>query len=370
MLAISGLLNAAFSIKHTRDRRGAIDPHLECRVVLPARSSARPVIALAMGDPAGISPELTAKALSLPEIRDAADIVVIGDWRVFTRGAKTAGVEADVDVRRDVERDVGSRPAFVDLGHLDPVTIAPGVATRAGGEFALTNFRTALRLAATGRADAVSFTPFNKAANRAAHPGYDDEIGYSSEVLGTAGPASEFNIVDGLWNARVTSHVPLAAVASSITRERIVDAIRLTDRSLRDAGVVAPRIAVAALNPHAGDGGNFGREEIDVIAPAIEDAKRERIRADGPFPSDTVFIRARGGNYDAVVTMYHDQGQIAMKLMGFDRGVTLMGGFPFPIVTPAHGTAYDIVGKGVANVGATRAALLLGARMGAARQAA
>ncbi len=107
-----------------------------------------------------------------------------------------------------------------------------------------------------------------------------------------------------------------------------------------------------------------------MIAPAIEGAKREGIRADGPFPSDTVFVRARGGNYDAVVTMYHDQGQIAMKLMGFDRGVTLMGGFPFPIVTPAHGTAYDIVGKGVANVGATRAALLLGARMGAARQTA
>jgi 4-hydroxythreonine-4-phosphate dehydrogenase len=323
-----------------------------------------------MGDPAGISPELTAKALALPEIRDAAHIVVIGDWRIFAGGAKTAGVEADIEVRKGIEGDFGSRPVFVDLGHLDPAVIAPGTAARAGGEFALTNFRTALRLASAGRADAVSFTPFNKAAMRAAHPGYDDEIGYSSEVLGTTGPASEFNIVDGLWNARVTSHVPLSAVAATITRKRIVEAIRLTDRSLRDAGVPAPRIAVAALNPHAGDGGNFGREEIDVIEPAVEDARREGIRADGPYPSDTVFVRARSGNFDAVVTMYHDQGQIAMKLMGFDRGVTLMGGFPFPIVTAAHGTAYDIVGKGVADVGAMRAALLLAAQMGAKRRAA
>jgi len=333
------------------------------------RPSTRPAIALAIGDPAGISPELTAKALALPEIRDAADLLVIGDARVFAAGARTAGLEPDVDVRKSAdERPGATRPALLDLCHLDPATITVGIASRAGGEFALENFRRALELAAAHRVDAVCFTPFNKAAMRAAHPGYDDEIGYSSEVLGTAGPASEFNILDGLWNARVTSHVPLSAVAGSITRERIVEAIRLTDRSLRAANVPAPRIAVAGLNPHAGDGGNFGREEIDLIRPAVEDAQREGIRADGPFPSDTVFVRARNGNFDAVVTMYHDQGQIAMKLMGFDRGVTLMGGFPFPIVTPAHGTAYDIAGKGIANVGATRAALLLAARMGAARR--
>ena len=333
-------------------------------------ASTRPVIALAMGDPAGISPELTAKVLALPEVREEADLVVFGDLRVLAAGARAAGLEPDVDVRASVEHAAPrARPVFVDLGHLDPAGVAPGKATRAGGEFALTNFGTALRFAVAGHADAVCFTPFNKAAMRAAHPGYDDEIGYSSEVLGTSGPASEFNIVDGLWNARVTSHVPLSAVASTLTRERIVDAIRLTERSLREAGIASPRIAVAALNPHAGDGGNFGREEIEMIGPAVDDARRDGIRADGPYPSDTVFVRARGGHYDAVVTMYHDQGQIAMKLLGFDRGVTLMGGFPFPIATPAHGTAYDIVGRGIANVGATRAALLLAARMAAARRA-
>jgi len=328
----------------------------------------RPRLALAMGDPAGISPELTAKVLVLPDVRNAADIVVIGDARILALGAQAAGVELDVDVRPSPGRPSG-RPVLVDLTHLDPASVTQGMATREGGAFALANFRAALELAASGGADAVCFTPFNKAAMRRAHPSYDDEIGYGAEVLGNVGDASEFNILDGLWNARVTSHVPLAAVAAAITRTRVLDAIRLTDRSLRAADVREPRIAVAGLNPHAGDGGNFGREEIDAIAPAVDDARREGIAAEGPFPADTVFVRARDGRFDAVVTMYHDQGQIAMKLMGFDRGVTLLGGFPFPICTPAHGTAYDIAGQGIANVGATRAALLLAARMASARLA-
>ena len=123
-----------------------------------------------------------------------------------------------------------------------------------------------------------------------------------------------------------------------------------------------------ALNPHAGDGGNFGREEIDIIAPAVAAGQREGIAVEGPYPADTVFLRAKGGAFDAVLTMYHDQGQIAMKLMGFDRGVTMLGGFPFPICTPAHGTAYDIAGQGDRqSVGAARAAVLLAAEMAQGR---
>jgi 4-hydroxythreonine-4-phosphate dehydrogenase len=200
---------------------------------------------------------------------------------------------------------------------------------------------------------------------RLARPFYDDEIAFSAEVVGLESPASEFNILDKLWNARVTSHIPLAEVPARLTKERILRALKLTDACMRRAGSPCPRIAVAGLNPHAGDGGNFGREEIDVIAPAVEAGKREGIFAEGPFPADTVFLRAKNGAFDAVLTMYHDQGQIAMKLMGFVRGVTRLGGFPFPICTPAHGTAYDIAGKGIASVGATRAALLLAAEMAA-----
>jgi 4-hydroxythreonine-4-phosphate dehydrogenase len=310
----------------------------------------KPVIALAMGDPAGISPELTAKVVALDEVRKAARVVVIGDRRVFDQGAKVAGVDSSFD-------------DFVDLKHLDPATIKRGVASKEGGTAALANYRHALRMAADGKASAVCFTPFNKQAMRLAHASYEDEIGFTSGVLGFKGAATEFNILEGLWNARVTSHIPLSKVSSALSVDAIVQALELTAKALRAAGFQPPRVGVAALNPHAGDGGNFGREEIDIIEPAVKKAKAMGLPADGPYPADTVFVRAKAGQFDAVLTMFHDQGQIAMKLLGFDRGVTLLGGYPFPICTPAHGTAYDIAGKGIANVGAARAALLLAARM-------
>jgi len=331
---------------------------------------AKPVIALAMGDPAGISPELTAKSVALDEVDSRARLIVVGDRRVFDEGARIAGVKTDIKTvtpAPTVEPHDGE-PIFVDLANLNPASISRSVAARQGGQFALENYRYALELARDGHVDAVCFTPFNKKAMRLARPSYDDEIAYSAEVVGLESSASEFNILKKLWNARVTSHIPLAEVAARLTKERISRALKLTDACMRSAGFPCPRIAVAGLNPHAGDGGNFGREEIDVIAPVVEAGKREGIFVEGPFPADTVFLRAKSGAFDAVLTMYHDQGQIAMKLMGFDRGVTLLGGFPFPICTPAHGTAYDIAGKGIASVGATRAALLLGAEMAVRRR--
>ncbi len=290
---------------------------------------------------------------------------------MLDEGAKVAGVRLDVkNLPPDADLSKENGPVFIDLGHLDPSSIRPGIATAEGGRFALTNYRHALTLAREGRAEAVCFTPFNKNAMRLAHPSYDDEISFSADVVGLEVPASEFNVLDRLWNARVTSHISLAEVASRITTERVLRAIRLTDTSMRGAGFDRPRIAVAGLNPHAGDGGNFGREEIDSIEPAVQQARADGIATEGPFPADTVFLRAKGGAFDAVLTMYHDQGQIAMKLMGFDRGVTLLGGFAFPICTPAHGTAYEIAGKGVAAIGAARAAVLLAAEMAQGKRAA
>jgi 4-hydroxythreonine-4-phosphate dehydrogenase len=331
--------------------------------------TAKPLIALAMGDPAGISPELTAKLVALDEIRARARLVVIGDRRIFEEGARVAGVKPDMTM---VEQGADLRAAkgdalFVDLGHLDPGQVEPKTATLAGGQFALANYRYALELGRDDRVDAVCFTPFNKQAMRYARAEYDDEIAFSAEVVGLKTPASEFNVLDRLWNARVTSHIPLKDVAARLSGERIQRALKLTDACMRNAGFERPRIAVAGLNPHAGDGGNFGREEIDVIAPVVAAGQRDGIAVEGPFPADTVFLRAKAGAFDAVLTMYHDQGQIAMKLMGFDRGVTLLGGFPFPICTPAHGTAYDIAGQGVASTGASRAAVLLAAEMAARR---
>jgi 4-hydroxythreonine-4-phosphate dehydrogenase len=325
----------------------------------------RPIIAFAMGDPAGISPELTARLLALNEVTSKARLVVIGDRRVLNDGAHVAAVQLDLKtVSPDADLSKGGEgPVFIDLGHLDPASIKRSTAAAEGGRFALTNYRHALTLARDGRVHVVCFTPFNKNAMRLAHPPYDDEISFSAGVVGLDGPASEFNVLDRLWNARVTSHISLAKVAALITTERVLRAIRLTDASMRGAGFKHPRIAVAGLNPHAGDGGNFGREEIDAIGPAVEQAQAEGVATEGPFPADTVFLRAKNGVFDAVLTMYHDQGQIAMKLMGFDRGVTLLGGFKFPICTPAHGTAYEIAGKGIADIGATRAAVLLAIEM-------
>jgi 4-hydroxythreonine-4-phosphate dehydrogenase len=260
-----------------------------------------------------------------------------------------------------------TRPVMVDLRNLRPDDVTVAKATLAGGRFATENFRRALLFAQSGAAQAVFFTPFNKQAMRLAYPGYDDEIRFVRDVLQSDAPASEFNVLPNLWNARVTSHIPLAAVAAAITQDAILRSLALTDAAMRAAGFARPRIAVAALNPHAGDGGNFGREEIDVMEPAVRTAAAQGFVVEGPFPSDTVFLRGRNGDFDAVLTMYHDQGQIAMKLMGFDRGVTLIGGFPFPICTPAHGTAYDIAGRGIANPGASREALLLAIRMASAQ---
>lgn len=327
-------------------------------------SQTRPLLALAMGDPCGISAELTAKLLVDPEVRAAADLVVIGDKRILAEGAAIAKVAIDVAPwTAGAPVDARAKPVFVDLGHLDPKRVTRGVASKEGGQFAMTNFRAVLRLANTGAADAATFTPFNKHAMKLATGDYEDEIAVITAETGATSNGREFNILGDLWNARVTSHIPLKDVSRHLTVDSIANALVLTDRSMREAGFARPRIAVAALNPHAGEGGNFGREEIDVIEPAVKAAQARGVACEGPFPSDTVFVRARRGDYDAVQTMFHDQGQIAMKLMGFEAGVTLIGGYPFPVCTPAHGTAYDIAGKGIANLGASRNALLIAARM-------
>jgi 4-hydroxythreonine-4-phosphate dehydrogenase len=338
--------------------------------VATAPSPLRPSIALAMGDPAGIAPELTARLLADREVTSAAQLLVIGDRRVLDEGARVAGVTLDLvhAISEDSIPAVHERPVLLDLGHLDPKSVPVGQISMAGGSFALQNFKRALKLASAGRVDVVTFTPFNKAAMRLVHPSYEDEIVFVTEMLDFKGVASEFNILPQLWNARVTSHVPISGVAALITGDSILRGLRLTNEAMKEGGFALPRIAVAGLNPHAGDGGNFGREEIDIIEPILAVARSEGINCHGPLPPDTVFVRARKGEFDAVLTMYHDQGQIAMKLIGFDQGVTLLGGFSFPLLTPAHGSAYDIAGKGVADPGASRAALLLAARMGAQRR--
>jgi 4-hydroxythreonine-4-phosphate dehydrogenase len=184
-----------------------------------------------------------------------------------------------------------------------------------------------------------------------------------AEFLGVESYISELNTLNGIWTSRVSSHIPLKDVHTFINEHRISEAVDLLDKTLRRSGVERPRLSVAALNPHAGDNGNFGMEEIEVIIPAVKKLQHKQVNVDGPWPSDTVFLKAKAGEVDGIITMYHDQGQIALKLMGFDRGVTVQGGIPFPVTTPAHGTAFDIAGSGTADVGATREAFLIACDM-------
>lgn len=332
--------------------------------------SAKPVLAHAIGCPAGVAPELSARILADNALHQDARLVVIGDARILAYGAKTAGVSLDLPViAEDEPLPAGDGPLLIDLPRLDAKDIRIGELAKPHGVAAMANFEKASALARDGIVDAVTFSPFNKASMRLAHPSYEDEVVFLNEFLHFKGVAQEFNILPDLWNARVTSHVPISGVAPLITKANVLRGLKLTHAAMSAAGFHPPRIAVAGLNPHAGDGGNFGREDMDEIEPAVKAGQAEGIACQGPFPSDTVFVRARKGEFDAVLTMYHDQGQIAMKLIGFEQGVTALAGYPFPVTTAAHGSAYDIAGKGIANVGAMRNAMVIAARMAKAKRA-
>ncbi|MFE6165170.1 4-hydroxythreonine-4-phosphate dehydrogenase PdxA [Streptomyces sp. NPDC056486] len=313
-----------------------------------------PRVAVTFGDPAGIGPELIARLLDRPETRAAADLVLLADEEELRSAGADAGV--DLEWARDLLRP--SESAERPTGGFQRKT-----ATAEGGRWALAHLRTALDLAKAGEVDAILFAPLNKSSLHLAGMTQSDELRWFEEALGVEGFTSELNVVPSLWTARVTSHVSIAEVDAGITYERVAAAGRLLDEVLRGAGVAAPRIGVCALNPHAGENGRFGRHELDIITPAVAELRSSGIDLSGPFPSDTIFLRARAGEFDGILTMYHDQGQIAMKLMGFDGGVTIAGGLPIPICTPAHGTAFDLVGRGEANTGSIQNAFDLAVRL-------
>lgn len=321
-------------------------------------------VAFAIGDAGGISPELSARVIADAEA-NRGDMIVIGDARVLAMGAQHAGLEIDLPTVTPEEAAQGlpDGTVLVDMGNCDPAALTLGESSQVTGAAALENFAAALRLANAGLAGSVFFTPFNKHGMRLAKSDYVDEIGFITETIDATRSGREFNVLDEVWNARVTSHIPLREVADTLTTDRIYESLCLTIETMEGAGFERPRIGVAALNPHAGDGRNFGTEDEDVLLPAVQRAQKQQMSVTGPVPSDTVFVRALKGEFDAVLTMFHDQGQIAMKLMGFDRGVTLIAGYPFPIVTPAHGTAYDIAGQGRADTGATFNAVALGRKL-------
>jgi 4-hydroxythreonine-4-phosphate dehydrogenase len=334
----------------------------------------KPRIVTVLGDPAGIGPELVGRLLADAATGAQADILLLADAAELERGMDLAGARTAVHAisgldQADFSRAPPNTPLLIDYRGDTRGAFARAVSSAEGGRYSLDTLALGLQALQGGVADAMLFAPLNKHSLHLAGMGTSDELHWFAEQLRFDGPVCEFNVLDGLWTSRVTSHIALARVAEQVTFEGVTRGIEMIAHAMAGAGIAQPRIAVCGLNPHNGDNGSFGREELDIIGPAVEAARARGLPVQGPFAADTIFLKVQGEQrqYDGVVTMYHDQGQIAMKLMGFWRGVTVQGGLPAAITTPAHGTAFDIAGRGKANAGAMKQAFQLACRMAAAR---
>lgn len=328
----------------------------------------RPIVGITMGDPAGIGPEICLRTAVDPRVQRAALPVIIGDRGALER------VRAVSRVRRRI-RPVGS-PAearghgaveVLDLKNVDLAACPLGVISAAAGRAAVEYVFRSIELATAGQIAAAVTAPLNKEAMRQAGFPYDGHTEIYAEKTGTR-DYSMMLVVGRLRVLHVSTHVSLREAVTRVTRERVLTVIRLAGAAARMLGVRAPRIGVAGLNPHAGEGGLFGREEIEQITPAIEAARAEGLDVQGPVPPDTVLYRARRGELDFVVAMYHDQGHVPLKLIGFDRGINVTVGLPMVRTSVDHGTAFDIAGAGKAQHESLVAATLLAVRMARRRR--
>jgi len=302
-------------------------------------------IAITMGDPCGIGPEICAKlfAEGLP-----APAVVVGDAALLRRTAEALGLDIAVCEIADAAEAAGAPGELpvLGVGALPGDLPIGGVDARAG-RASYDYVVRAIDLAMTGAVGGIVTAPIAKEALKAAGIGYPGHTEILAERSGTA----DFAMMlanDELRSILVTIHVSLADAIRLITKDRVLRTIRLAHRACRAYGIAHPRVAVAGLNPHAGEGGMFGREDVDEIAPAIRAARDSGIDASGPWPGDTIFMRARRGEFDIVVAQYHDQGLIPVKYLGIERGVNVTVGLPFVRTSVDHGTAFDIAGTGKA----------------------
>lgn len=313
----------------------------------------KPVICVLLGDASGVGAEIVVKAFSgTAGLLEQAKVVMLGDERVLVCAEKIIGKSLDYEriCPEDIRKN-GKDLLLVDTGNIDPEDAPFGKVSPSAGAAVAADIRTACEFYVKGYIDGICFAPFNKEAIRRAGNNVASELELFRANCTDLGVEleedfGELNVVDGLWTTRVTGHIPLTHLGEYLSFDAILSMIRLADKSCRAAGIEAPRIAVAALNPHCGEGGLCGDEELTMIKPAMEKAKEEGYHIVGMYSPDTIFVHAFQGEADVAVTMYHDQGQIALKLKEFSRAVTVLAGFPLPIGTPAHGTAHDIAGTG------------------------
>jgi 4-phospho-D-threonate 3-dehydrogenase / 4-phospho-D-erythronate 3-dehydrogenase len=306
----------------------------------------RPLIAITMGDPSGIGPEIIVKGLTTSP--DFCRTVVIGDAAWLQQHASQWAPQLSIHPIKDLD-DARNEPGVLDVMDLHniPENLYMGRATPEGGKAAVEYIRKAVELATSHQVHAITTAPINKEAMHLAgfkYPGH-------TEMLADFTHTPEVALMLAGGSLRVvltTTHVPLSEVRDLLTRDRILKTIRLTHQWLTQVGIEQPSIAVTGLNPHSGDGGIFGNEEIETILPAIEAAQKENIKVDGPFSADALFGRIHEASYDAVITMYHDQGMIPIKMASMDRAVNITLGLPIIRTSVDHGTAFDIAGCGIA----------------------
>jgi 4-hydroxythreonine-4-phosphate dehydrogenase len=326
----------------------------------------KPVVAITMGDPAGVGPEIVLKALADPAIKKSCLPLVLGDWGVLQRTGKRRDLEG-LTLWQEGEQLLpllnAARAVVCPLSGLKVSDSRPAKPTKAAGHATYRYIYVAAKLALSKVADAIATAPISKHSLIDSGHNYPGHTELLAELGGT--PECRMMLIgDKLRVVPVTGHVAMSKVPSALTRAGIRSTLELTQRCLRDFFAIRkPRIAVAALNPHAGERGIFGNEEIDIIGPAIQSVKQTNMQVDGPLPADSLFHHAARGRYDAVVCMYHDQGLIPLKLHHFFGGVALTLGPPFIRTSVDHGTAYDIAGKNKADATSMKEAILLAARL-------
>ena len=291
---------------------------------------------------------MISKLLTKNETNEA-NILVIGEKNILEDANKITGCSVNlktIDNITDIKFDNKTK-FFLDISKGQNKKYEISKCSKESGKTVLDSLNLALDLVKSKKIDAINFGPFNKTSMHLAGSKFEDELHLMADKLNVENFFCEFNVVDNFWTARVTSHIPIKDVPSYIKKENIIKPIKLIYESMKLNGVSKPRVAVQALNPHA----EFGEEEKNEIIPAIKEAVNMGINAEGPLPCDTSFITAfKNKNHDCIVGMYHDALQSGLKAFGFDRGVTVQGGLPVPITTPAHGTAFDIAGKNIANL--------------------
>ncbi|MCC6944248.1 MAG: 4-hydroxythreonine-4-phosphate dehydrogenase PdxA [Thermomicrobiales bacterium] len=330
----------------------------------------RPLLALTIGDPSGIGPEITLKALTHREVFAKCRPVVVGDRRVLTRAMPLLG-DSDLTIFPVDDPAAGVfEPGFVsliDVRNADPRDCPIGHISAVSGNAAVEYVFVATDLAIAGDIDGIVTAPLNKAAMHAAGFSYAGHTELLAERT-NADKVSMLLVGPNLKVVHVSTPVALEEAIRRVTRQRVEEVIDIAWQSCVALGVDDPLIAVAGLNPHAGEGGIFGKQEIDEIQPAIDAARSRGLRVTDPQPGDTVFLRATKGAFDIVVAMYHDQGHIPMKLLAFDSGVNVSVGLPIIRTSVDHGTAFDIAGQGIASEESMLAAIDVAVRMVRARR--